>query len=62
MAVTSGQLVALQRSAAMLLPGQTIPVDRETLTALCSELLDARSLLERLGADLRTVATRGQQH
>jgi hypothetical protein len=58
MPVDTGKLVALQRSAAMLSPGQSIPVDRETLAAMCGELLEARALLARLGADLRTVARR----
>lgn len=60
--VTAAELVSLQRSAAMLGPGQQQPVDRELLYALCSELLEARQLLGRLGADLRSVASRAAPH
>ena len=58
--VPMGQLVALQRSAAMLTSGQSIPVGRDELLELCEELIDARQLLTRLGADLRAVATRSR--
>lgn len=44
----------------MLSPGQTMPVEREMLLALCSELIDARQLLGRLGDDLREVASRSR--
>ncbi len=52
-------LVALQRSAAMMRPGQTMPVDRAQLMELCEEVVASRQLLARLGADLRTVAANG---
>lgn len=58
--LSTGDLTSLQRSAAMLSPGQSLPVARETLQELCTELLDARALLARLGADLRTVAAQGR--
>jgi hypothetical protein len=60
MTMSASELVALQRSAAMLPPGQSQPVDRDTLHALCSELLEARELMSRLGADLRTIAQRSR--
>jgi hypothetical protein len=40
----------------MLTPGQSMPVTRDVLFELCGEVLEARQLLARLGADLRTVA------
>jgi hypothetical protein len=51
-------LVALHRSTAMAPPGTEVAVGREQLLAVLVELLEARSLLTRLGADLRTVARR----
>ena len=57
--VPTSDLVALRCSDAMLRPGQTQPVDRDTLYELTAELVAARELLARLGADLRTVAQRG---
>lgn len=51
-------LVGMQRSAAMLSNGQTVPVEGKVLYAMCSELLEQRQLLERLGTDLRSVARR----
>jgi hypothetical protein len=56
--VDSAQITALQRSAAMLTRGQKLPVDRDELMALCEEVLESRQLLQRLGADLRSVAAR----
>ena len=53
-------IVALQRSAAMLRPGQTMPIAREELIELCEEVVSSRQLLARLGADLRTVAARAK--
>lgn len=58
MTITTAELIALQRSTAMLPPGQRMPVDRDQLQGLCQELLEARELLDRLGTDLRTVARR----
>jgi hypothetical protein len=51
-------LTSLQRSTAMLPPGQQMPVDRDLLFELCSEVLEARTLLARLGTDLRAVAAK----
>jgi hypothetical protein len=59
--VPTAELVSLQRSAAMLRPGQTQPVDRDTLYELTAELIASRELLARLGTDLRTVAERGRR-
>lgn len=61
MAMVTADLVALQRSAAMAPPGQRVPVDRDHLVALCSELIEARQLLARLGSDLREVAARSRR-
>lgn len=61
MAISSAELVALQRSAAMLPPGQRLSVEREQLYAMCSELIEARQLLARLGSDLREVADRSRR-
>ena len=58
MPVDNAQLVSMQRSAGMAQRGQSCPVDRDVLVDLCGELLEARSLLARLGTDLRTVAGR----
>jgi hypothetical protein len=55
------ELVALQRSAAMLSRGQTQPVDAGLLEAICGELIEARQLLERLGGDLRAVAAKSRR-
>jgi hypothetical protein len=57
---STAQLVAMSRNAAMLAPGQSIPVSREDLHELCSELLESRRLLVRLGTDLRTVTARSR--
>lgn len=61
MTVDRSELVALQRSAAMVQPGCSLPVERDVLFALCSEVLEARELLTRLGTDLRAVARRGRE-
>lgn len=61
MPLPTAELVALQRSAAMLRPGQSQPVDRDTLYEMTAELLEARELLGRLGADLRAVAKRSSE-
>ena len=58
--MSMGQLVALQRSAAMLTSTQSIPVGREELLELCEELIESRQLLARLGTDLRAVTKRSQ--
>jgi len=58
MPVDQSELIAIQRSAAMLSSGQSTPVDRDVLYELCSELIEARQLLARLGTDLRSVAAR----
>ena len=58
--VSTGELVALQRSAAMVGPGQSLPVRRETVTELCSELLELRALVARVGNGLRDVAQRSR--
>ena len=42
MPVASAELVSLQRSAAMLTPGQSMPVERDVLYELCGEMLEAR--------------------
>jgi len=53
-------LVSLQRSAAMLGVGQKMPVDRDELLEMCSDLIECRQLLTRLGGDLKTVARRAK--
>jgi hypothetical protein len=55
------EIVAISRSAAMLSPGQSLPVEREQLISLCEEVLECRRLLARLGSDLRTVAGHGRR-
>jgi hypothetical protein len=62
MVISTAELVALQRSTAMVAPGQPVPVERERLHALCTELIEARQLLARLGSDLREVAARSRQN
>lgn len=54
-------LVTLQRSVAMLPPGQKYAVDRDQLHALCAELIEYRELIARLGTDLRNVAQRSRE-
>jgi hypothetical protein len=49
----------------MLRPEQSQPVDRDVLYDTTAELIEARDLLGRLGADLRAVAKRStdqQEH
>jgi len=58
--VELADLVILQRSAAMLTTGQTLPVDRDELLDMCSELIETRRLLARLGTDLRTVVVKAK--
>jgi hypothetical protein len=53
-------LVSLRRSAAMLTPGQTIPVERDTLIRILDELDQSQRLLERFGTDLTTIARRAR--
>ena len=55
------ELVAIQRSAAMLREGQTYALPRGVLIELVDEVLEARQLLERLGGDLRAVAARARR-
>ena len=59
--VSDSDLVALQRSAAMLPPGGSMPVRREQLFEMCGELIESRQLLTRLGSDLRSVANRSRR-
>ena len=47
------------RSAAMAPPNSKVRVDREVLVELLEELMQGRSLLRRLGDDLKAVARRG---
>jgi hypothetical protein len=49
-------LIALHRSTAMLPPGSKTEVERDVLLQLVDELLSQRALLQRLGADLKSVA------
>ena len=58
--VPTSDLIALQRSAAMLAIGQQQPVDGEVLEAICGELIEARRLLDRFGSDLTTIARRNR--
>lgn len=55
-------LERLKRSAAMLAPGQTMPIGRNELYGLLAEVLELRALVTRLGADMTTAAkiARGQ--
>jgi hypothetical protein len=58
MPVGTADLVSLHRSAAMAAFGQSLPVNREVLMSICDELLEVRSLLERMGTDLRAIAAK----
>ena len=58
--VSVGDVVALQRSAAMVQPGQSVPVPRDTLIGLCDELLELRALVTRVGTGVRDVAQRSR--
>jgi hypothetical protein len=53
-------LIALHRSTAMLQPGTNIGVERDLLLQLLDELIAQRALLQRLGADLKSVARKGR--
>jgi hypothetical protein len=59
--ISAPAIVTLQRSAAMLTRGQSMPVDRDVLIELCEELIEQRELLRRVGSDLRTIALRARQ-
>jgi|GEM_PF-3703966 len=59
MGIPDHELTALIRSAAMAAPKSKVAVDREQLIEALEELLQQRSLLRRLGDDLRTVARSG---
>lgn len=56
MSVPDHEITAHIRSAAMAPPASKVAVDREVLIEALEELLQQRSLLRRLGDDLRTVA------
>lgn len=60
MRIPDHELTALIRSAAMAAPKSKVGVDREQLIETLEELLQQRSLLRRLGDDLRTVARSGR--
>lgn len=51
-------LIAWQRSVAMLTPNVAVSLERERLLEILDELVATRALLARLGADLKTVARR----
>lgn len=53
-------LISLQRSAAMLQPGASIGVERDLLIRVLDELFSQRALLQRLGADLKSVARKAR--
>ena len=59
MGIPDHELTALIRSAAMATPKSKVGVEREQLIEALEELLQQRSLLRRLGDDLRTVARSG---
>ena len=56
MPISPTDLENLRRSAAMIQPHQSLPVNRQDVLAMCDELVESRSLLARLGTDLKTVA------
>jgi hypothetical protein len=56
MGIPDHELTALIRSAAIAPPASKVGVEREQLIEALEELLQQRSLLCRLGDDLRTVA------
>lgn len=58
--VSTGDLVALQRSATMVPPGQSVPLPRDTVIELCRELLELRALVARVGTGPRDVASRSR--
>ena len=53
-------LISLQRSAAMLQPGASLAVERDLLIRVLDELFSQRALLQRLGADLKSVARKAK--
>ena len=55
-AVPLGKLTALRRSAVMISPTASIPLERDELVALGDEILATRQLLTGLGDDLRAIA------
>jgi hypothetical protein len=57
-AVEHADLISLQRSTAMLTPGERASVSREDLLDVLEELIATRQLLSRLGGDLKAVARR----
>jgi hypothetical protein len=60
MGIPDHELTVLIRSAAMAPPASKVGVEREQLIEALEELLQQRSLLRRLGDDLRTVARTSQ--
>ena len=58
--VPDQEITAQIRSAAMASPRSKVGVEREVLIEVLEELLQQRSLLRRLGDDLRTVARTSQ--
>jgi hypothetical protein len=58
--VPDQEITAQIRSAAMAPPRSKVGVEREVLIEVLEELLQQRSLLRRLGDDLRTVARTSQ--
>ena len=55
--VPQAELISIQRSAAMIQPRGTFPVERDVLMNLIGEVLEQRQLLARFGADLKVVAS-----
>ena len=60
--VAAHDLERLKRSAAMLAPGQTMPIERSQLYSVLVELLELRALVTRLGADMTTAAKIARGH
>ncbi|MEP6659152.1 MAG: hypothetical protein ABJD24_04460 [Acidimicrobiales bacterium] len=58
--MNQADLVALQRSTAMIAPGAPAAIKREELLEILDEITATRALLARLGADLKTVARRAR--
>ena len=56
MTIPDAELTVLLRSAAMAAPATKVGVEREILVEVLEEVMRQRSLLRRLGDDLRTVA------
>jgi len=59
MAIPDHEVTAILRSAAMAAPSTKVTIEREVIVDLLEELMQSRSLLRRLGDDLRTVARSG---